>query len=225
MIVYTDESLILYNADMTTIIKDLKFDFIITDPPYNCKYNYPDYKDNMKDEDYIKLLSYLKPYKTIMIHYSEAFCGDIRDSLGRPNKLIQWVYNSNLGKQHRTIGWFNSVPDLNKVKQPYKNPTDKRVKKLIEAGSEGTRLYDWWNINLVKNVSKQKISSFTNQIPLEVLEKIILTTTNVGDTILDPFFGSGSIYFACKNTGRKCIGIEQSNIHIQSFYERLGSIS
>ena len=221
MLVYTDETLTLYNADMTTIIKDLTFDYIITDPPYNCKYKYPDYKDNMKDEDYIKLLSYLKPYNTIMIHYSEAFCGDIRDALGRPSKLVQWVYNSNLGKQHRTIGWFNCNPDLNKVKQPYKNPTDKRVKKLIEAGSEGTRLYDWWNINLVKNVSKQKISSFTNQIPLEVLEKIILTTTNVGDIILDPFFGSGSIYFACKNTGRKCIGIEQSNMHIESFYERL----
>jgi site-specific DNA-methyltransferase (adenine-specific) len=49
-------------------------------------------------------------------------------------------------------------------------------------------------------------------------------TTDEGDTILDPFFGSGSLYFACKNTNRKCIGIEQSSNHIGSFMERLNSI-
>ena len=217
--VFTDDTLILYHGDMT-MMKTLIFDYVITDPPYNCSYKYPDYNDRMFHKDYVKMLSHLKDYKTIMIHYSEAFCGVIRDAIGIPDKLIQWVYNSNLGKQHRSIGWFNSHPDLTRVKQPYKNPTDKRVKKLIDNGSEGTRLYDWWNINLVKNVSKQKVSSFTNQIPIEVLERIILTTTNEGDTILDPFFGSGSLYFACKNTGRKCIGIEQSLKHIDSFYER-----
>jgi DNA modification methylase len=76
----------------------------------------------------------------------------------------------------------------------------------------------------VKNVSKEKIQSFTNQIPFEVLERIILTTTNEGDTILDPFFGSGSIYFVCKKHNRKCIGIEQSEKHIGSFFERLNKI-
>ena len=39
--------------------------------------------------------------------------------------------------------------------------------------------------------------------------------------ILDPFFGSGSLYFACRNTGRKCIGIEQSQRHIDCFFQRL----
>ena len=76
------------------------------------------------------------------------------------------------------------------------------------------------NINLVKNTNKNKAKSFTNQIPIEVLERIILTTTKEGDIILDPFFGSGSIYFACKNTNRKCIGIEKSLIHIDAFKER-----
>jgi DNA modification methylase len=219
--VYADEILTLYNCDMKTIIGSLTFDFIITDPPYNVGYKYPDYDDNLSSEEYIELLSSMQNKKTIMIHYPEDFCGDIGEALGRPQKLVQWVYNSNLGRQHRSIGWFGCKPDLTKVKQPYKNPNDKRVKKLIEQGSAGTRLYDWWEINLVKNVSKEKVSSFTNQIPLEVLERIILTTTEPGDVILDPFFGSGSIYFACKNTGRRCIGIEQSAEHIKSFRERL----
>ena len=53
------------------------------------------------------------------------------------------------------------MPDFKKVKQPYKNLHDKRIKKLIENGSEGARLYDWFDdIELVKNVSKEKIKGF-----------------------------------------------------------------
>jgi DNA modification methylase len=219
--IFQDDTITLYNNKFEEIIENLHFNYVITDPPYNVGYKYPDYNDKMSSAEYVKLMSNLKPYKTIMIHYAEAFCGDIGEALGRPNKLIQWVYNSNLGRQHRSIAWFGCIPDLTKVKQPYKNPNDKRIKKLTENGSTGTRLYDWWEINLVKNVSKEKIQSFTNQIPFEVLERIILTTSNEGDTILDPFFGSGSIYFVCKKHNRKCIGIEQSKKHIGSFYERL----
>ena len=222
--IFKDDVLTLYNNNLQDVIKSLTFDYIITDPPYNVGYKYPDYKDNLSSEKYIQLLSNLNSYKTIMIHYPEAFCGDVGEAMGVPQKIVSWVYNSNLGRQHRNIAWFGCKPDLNKVKQPYKNPNDKRIKKLIEEGSEGTRLYDWWEINLIKNVSKEKIISFSNQIPLEVLERIILTTTKEGDTILDPFFGSGSIYFACKNTNRKCIGIEQSKKHIDVFYERLKKV-
>jgi DNA modification methylase len=218
--IFIDDVLTLYNADLTNVIQHLNFNYIITDPPYNVGYKYPDYNDNLSSADYIALLSNLEPHKTVMIHYPEAFIGDVGEAMGIPNKLVQWVYNSNLGRQHRSIGWFGCKPDLTKVRQPYKNPNDKRIKKLIADGSTGTRLYDWWEINLVKNVSKDKVASFTNQIPIEVLERIILTTTNEGDTILDPFFGSGSIYFACKKTNRKCIGIEQSKTHIDAFMER-----
>jgi len=221
-VVYQDETLTLYNNDFRQVIKEIQFDYIITDPPYNVNYKYPDYKDNLCEEDYINLLSELNEYPVVMIHYAEEFCGVVGEAMGRPKRCVSWCYSSNLPKQSRMIAWFNCVPDFNKVKQPYKNPTDKRIKKLVENGSEGARLYDWWNdIQLIKNVSKDKIESFTNQIPIPLLERIIKLTTNEGDTILDPFFGSGSIYFACKNTNRKCIGIEQSNIHINSFRERL----
>lgn len=222
--VFVDDTLTLYNGDMATCIHSLQFDYIVTDPPYNCNYTYPDYKDNLSSDNYIELLTNLQEYKTVMIHYPEDFCGDVGEALGRPNKLVAWVYNSNLRRQYRSIGWFGCKPDLSLVKQPYKNPKDKRIIKNIENGSTGASLYDWWNINLVKNSNAVKVASFTNQIPIEVLERIILTTTKEGDTICDPFFGSGSVYFACKNTKRKCIGIEQSMLHINSFKERLEKV-
>jgi DNA modification methylase len=219
---FQDDVATIYCCKFEDILSTLKYDYIITDPPYNVSYKYPDYQDRMSDENYIEMLSHLNNSKTIMIHYVEEFCGIVGEAMGKPEKCVTWCYSSNLKRQSRTIAWFGCKPDFNKVKQPYKDYKDKRIKKLVENGSEGCRIYDWWSdIQLVKNNSKEKVSSFTNQIPVELLERIILLTTEEGDTILDPFFGSGSLYFACKKTGRKCIGIEQSVIHLQSFLERL----
>ena len=221
-IYYEDNIGIIYNNDCREIIKCLKFDYILTDPPYNINYKYNNYKDNLNSDEYIKLLGCMKDYKSIVIHYPEIFCGDLRDALGRPNKIINWCYNSNTNKQHRSIGFYNCNPNLNLIKQPYKNLNDKRIKKLIADGSSGSKLYDWWNdIMQVKNVSKEKVKGFTNQIPLKLLERILLLTTKENDIILDPFFGSGSLYFACKNTNRRCIGIEKSKNHLQFFSNRL----
>jgi len=222
MITYQNEILTLYHGDFRNIINDLEYDYILTDPPYNIKYKYPDYQDNMNEEDYINMFSYFQAVKTIIIHYPEAIVNYVCKGIGRVNKIISWCYNNNGSyKAHRSIAFFNCTPDFNKVKQAYKNVNDKRIKKLIENGSEGARMYDWFtDIQIIKNTSKEKVSSFSNQIPIKLLERIIIMTTKKGDTILDPFFGSGSLYFACKNTGRKCIGIEQSLTHINSFIER-----
>lgn len=45
--------------------------------------------------------------------------------------------------------------------------------------------------------------------PTDILEKIIKTSSNEGDVVLDCFMGSGSTGVACLNTGRKFIGIEK----------------
>lgn len=218
---FQDEVATIYNNDYRNVIDTINFELIITDPPYNVNYKYPNFKDNMSDDEYLQLLSPMNEHKSVVIHYPEAFCGIVGEALGRPQRCVTWCYSSNLPRQSRMIAWFGCSPDFTKVKQPYKNQTDKRIQKLMAQGSQGARLYDWWNdIQLVKNVSKEKVSGFTNQIPVKLLERIILLTTNEGDTICDPFFGSGSIYFACKNTGRKCIGIEKSSQHLGYFLER-----
>lgn len=223
---YTDEISTIYNNNFKDIIHNLKFDYIITDPPYNINYKYPDYKDNMSDENYINLLNEMESYKSVIIHYPEAIINYVSEALGPVKKIVSWCYNNNASsKAHRSIAFFNCSPDFSKVKQPYKNLNDKRIKKLIENGSEGSRSYDWFNdINIIKNVSKEKCKDFTNQIPIKLLERIILLTTKEGDTILDPFFGSGSLYFACKNTKRKCIGIELSIKHLEIFKNRINII-
>lgn len=229
-IYYQDDTATIYNDRMENIIDKLEFNYILTDPPYNIGFKYLDYKDKMSTDDYIGLFKKMSNHKTMIIHYPEAIINEVSKAFNKVNKIISWTYSNNAShKAHRVIAFFNCDPDFKKVRQPFKNPDDKRIKKLIEKQRQnnepiGAKSYDWMNIQIVKNVSPEKHPQFTNQIPIELLERIILLTTNEGEIILDPFFGSGSLYFACKNTNRKCIGIEQSKEHLQCFKERLKKI-
>lgn len=54
------------------------------------------------------------------------------------------------------------------------------------------------------------------QKPLPLLEALIKRHTNEGDTILDPFMGSGSVGIACMKLGRKFIGIEKEQEYFNS---------
>ena len=97
---------------------------------------------------------------------------------------------------------------------PYKNPNDKRIKKRIAEGKQRKMTTFFTDINLIKNVSKEKVKNFTNQIPIKLYERMIKLISKEGDIILDPFAGTGGLAIACKNLNRKCILIENNHIDI-----------
>jgi len=47
-----------------------------------------------------------------------------------------------------------------------------------------------------------------NELPDELVEKCIRTSSNSGDLVVDPCLGSGTTMRVCLKTGRRCIGIE-----------------
>lgn len=55
----------------------------------------------------------------------------------------------------------------------------------------------------------QQGKSHPNEKPLPVIIKCVKCASEQGETILDPFLGSGTTAIACIRTGRKCIGIEK----------------
>ena len=198
----------LIKGDCLEIMKSLTDEniIIVTDPPFNIGYKYNTYKDKMKADDYFKMLANVfSMFPSVVIHYPEAM-HQLSIQLGKaPNKVCSWVYNSNTPRQHRDVAFYGVDPDFKKVGQPYKNPNDKRVKKLIKAGKTA-RLYDWWNINQVKNVSKDK-TSHPCQMPIKVMKNIIgCLPDNI--IVVDPFMGSGTTGLACKELGVDFIGIE-----------------
>ncbi len=79
--------------------------------------------------------------------------------------------------------------------------------KLLNGGRQMT---DVWRIPAVSIWEKQQ-GKHPTQKPLRLLYRIILAATNKGDTVLDPFSGSGTTGIAANLLGRNYIGIEQDD--------------
>ena len=59
------------------------------------------------------------------------------------------------------------------------------------------------------------------QKPIKLIEQLLLRHSFKNDLILDPFLGSGTTAVACKNLGRKCIGIEINKEYCDISIKRL----
>ena len=216
----------LCNCDCRELLHDkillYKKILIVTDPPFNIKYKYSTYTDDMPEDEYYKFLGEVlthNGFPFVVIHYPEQLY-KLAFQIGYlPERVVSWVYNSNTAKQHRDIAFFGVKPDFNKVRQPYKNLNDKRIKQRIAEGKTGCKLYDWWNINQVKNVSKEK-TSHPCQMPLEVMKNIIGILPE-DYIIFDPFMGSGTTGVACLELGRSFIGCEIDKDYFNIAKDRL----
>lgn len=196
---------------------------IVTDPPFNVGYHYNEYNDNKNEDEYYSWLSDIfQGYPCVVIQYPEALY-KLSFQLGLfPERVISWVYNSNTPRQHRDIAYFGVTPDLNRVKQPYKNPNDKRIKARIAAGKTGAKMYDWMNINQVKNVSKKAVDGVIHpcQMPVEVMRRVVGVIPDEY-IIVDPFIGSGSTAIACNILGRDWIGFENDPAYVKIAEKRI----
>ena len=184
----------------------------IIDPPYNIGFTYKsDFKDKMTPEDYNKFIydciegCYHYPTNDanlFLINYPEIIFDlylAIEQSSWNIHQFIQWVYPNNSGfskkrftKASRTIVWLtkdNPKIYIDRVTQDY--------------------LYNCWEINIVKGNSKEHLG-YVNQIPYELLRRLILTTTDENNVVYDPMCGSGSTVFAAGHLGRIGIGYDIS---------------
>lgn len=198
---------------------------IVTDPPFNVGYKYNSYKDRMPECEYRQMLCDIfnrACCPSVVIHYPEQLY-QLAVDMGRPPaRVVSWVYNTNNRRQHRDIAFFGITPDFKRVLQPYKNPNDKRIKRLIANGSMGTPIYDWWNVNIVKNVSKEK-TAHPCQMPLQVMKNIIGILPD-DYIIIDPFMGSGTTGVACRQLNRKFIGIELDKEYYEIAKKRISEV-
>ena len=98
-----------------------------------------------------------------------------------------------------TILWAKK--DIKKAKHKFNY-------SLMRELNNGKQMKDVWETSLTKP-SEKKCGKHPTQKPIEILEKIILASTDEGDLILDPFNGSGTTGIVASKLNRKYIGIEK----------------
>jgi site-specific DNA-methyltransferase (adenine-specific) len=77
-----------------------------------------------------------------------------------------------------------------------------------------------WNNNVWNYEIAPKTWHITPK-PVDLIENIIRHSSNEGDTVLDPFMGSGTTGVACINTNRKFIGIELEPEYVEIANRRI----
>jgi len=215
----------------------VKVDVIITDPPYGttaCKWDSVIPFDSMWD----RLKKLRKEKSIIVLFGSEPFSSALRMSNIKEYKYDwKWNKMQGggfLNSKKRPLTSYEDVtifsasklgnhtynPQLTN-KDNYKiRPIGKRKKQEASTyGKHNGQLSDDYDntksypTDIITESSKQKECNSINrahptQKPVALMEYLIKTYTNEGDTVLDFTMGSGSTGVACINTNRKFIGIE-----------------
>jgi site-specific DNA-methyltransferase (adenine-specific) len=224
----------LWHGDCLELMKNIpagSVDLVLTDPPYGttaCKWDsvipfepmWEQYNRIIKDNGAIVLFGN-EPFT------SQLICSNLKGFKYR------WDWNkkipSGMGwakyrpmQQTEDISVFTKNgkktvynPQMIKRKTPIKsggNAIQSDVYHEFKSMSENypyKKTYEYKNpITLLEFVKIRKGAVHPTQKPVALLEYLIKTYTNEGDTVLDNCMGSGSTGVACVNTGRKFIGIE-----------------
>lgn len=108
--------------------------------------------------------------------------------------------------------------------------------KYAELRPEGTPIPDWWysnlecpycekplpdNIKRIVSPTDPERLSYPTQKSIDLLSRIIKTSSNQGDVVLDPFCGCGTTIVAAEILGRKWIGIDITHLAVSLMEYRL----
>ena len=99
------------------------------------------------------------------------------------------------------------------AKKDIKKSKHKFNYSLMRKLNDGKQMKDVWETSLTKP-SEKRCGKHPTQKPIEILEKIILASTDEGDLILDPFNGSGTTGIVANRLNRKYIGIEKEKEYL-----------
>jgi len=131
--------------------------------------------------------------------------------------------------RHETIIWFTKGDsytfNLDPVRIPQKYPGKKNFKKNEKYGTLsgnplGKNPEDVWDIPNVKNNHPEK-TDHPCQFPIELIERLVLSMTNPGDIVLDPYLGVGSAVCAAVIHNRKGYGSDIMKDYLDIAEERI----
>ncbi len=230
-------------------IPDNSVDLIFADPPYNLQLNSELFRPNQTkvdavDDDWDKFSSFEEYDK-----FSEAWLKECRRVLKKTGTI--WVIGTyhnifRIGKIMQDLGfwalndviWIKTNPMPNFKGTRFNNAHESLIWASKDKDSNYTFHYksmkvynddlqmrsDWYipicnGDERLKDENGNKLHS--TQKPEALLYRIIISTSNPGDIVLDPFMGSGTTGVVAKRLGRYFIGIEKEEKYVDSANKRI----
>jgi len=237
--------------DLLKTIPDGSVKLIVTSPPYNLGKEYEVKKEINEYVDFQKKVisechrilsddgnicwevgNYVENGTIIPLDY---LLYPVFTELGLTmrNRIV-WHFGHGLHASKRFSGryevimWFTKTDsytfNLDPVRVPPKYPTKRyykgEKKGQLSCNPLGKNPTDVWDVPNVKSNHVEK-TCHPCQYPVELIERLVLSMTNEGDSVFDPFVGVGSTLIAALMHNRKAIGSEIKKEYIEAAKERI----
>jgi site-specific DNA-methyltransferase (adenine-specific)/adenine-specific DNA-methyltransferase len=96
--------------------------------------------------------------------------------------------------------------------------------RIVEIKNKGTIAPDVWEINFINSQAQERLG-YPTQKPEELLKRIIMSSTNIGDIVMDFFCGSGTTLAVAEKLGRRWIGCDVGKLALYTVQKRLLDIN
>jgi modification methylase len=227
-------------------------DLIFADPPYNLQLKQALHRPNMTKVDAVNdhwdqfssfeaydefTRDWLTACKRILKPSGSIWVIGSYHNIYRVGAIMQdlgfWILNDVVWVKTNPMPNFRGVRFTNAHETMIWASTGKRAKytfnyqAMKSLNDEKQMRSDWWlslatGKERLKNGNGEKVHS--TQKPLSLLYRVILSSSNPGDVVLDPFFGSGTTGAVAKALHRNWIGLEREEKYIKAAKKRIKAI-
>jgi len=242
---YTDKIFQGDCLELFQVIPDNSVDMTFADPPFNLKKNYTTYKDSLEFQEYLEwcekwifeMVRITKPTGSIFLHNIPKWLTFYATYLNKFANFKHWISwdapTSPMGKSlqpaHYGILFYTKKAKGTKIYElRYPHKRDRKQGFLLkDYGGKKDLLHPygplvsdvWTDIHRIKHNTKRDIHPC--QLPIHLLDRLILLTTDENDVILDPFMGTGTTAISAKRLGRKYIGFEIDPEYVEISKQKL----
>lgn len=232
-------------------VPDNSVDLIFADPPYNLQLNGELYRPNQtkvdavndewdkfeSKEDYDRFTTaWMKECYRVLKDTGSFWVIGTYHNIFRVGTILQntgfWILND--------VVWVKPNPMPNFKGTRFNNAHETLIWATKSKSSRYTFHYhslkamnddlqmrsDWW-IPICQGTERIKVNgvkAHSTQKPAELLLRIILSTSNPNDIVLDPFSGSGTTSAVAKRLGRQYIAFDREEFYVQVAKDRLDKI-
>ncbi len=238
----------IIQGDCLDIFKEIpsnSVDMTFADPPFNLKKNYRSYKDRLEFQEYLnwcekwifEMVRVTKPTGSIFTHNIPKWLTYYATFLNEFAYFKHWISwdapTAPMGKSLQPAnygvlfyGKEGKGTKINQLRYPHKRDR-KQGFLLKDYGGKKDKLHPfgplvsdvWTDIHRIKHNKKR--DPHPCQLPIHLLDRLILLSTDENDIVFDPFSGTGTTAISAKRLGRRYIGIELDSDYVRISQEKL----
>ena len=244
----------ILHGDCIEILRSLpenSVDLIFADPPYNLQLRNDLYRPNMTKVDAVNdgwdkfegfdeydafTQEWLSAAQCVLKNTGTIWVIGTYHNIYRVGALMQdlgfWILNDLVWIKRNPMPNFRGVRFTNAHETMIWAQKKKGAKytfnhKSMKALNDDLQMRSDWNLPLVTGSKRIKLNgtkAHSTQKPEALLYRVIMASSNPGDVVLDPFFGTGTTGAVAKKLGRDWIGIERDKKYVRIARKRIDAI-